>query len=48
MNVAHTLLDTALLEEARVPGITQLEGTSEWLTLCVLKKRALWRKLSFM
>ena len=27
MNVAHTLLDTALLEEARVPGITQLEGT---------------------
>lgn len=29
MNVVLALLDTALLEEAQVPGITQLEGTSQ-------------------
>lgn len=29
MNVVPALLDTALLEEARVPGGTQLEGTSQ-------------------
>lgn len=37
-----TLLDTALLEEARVPGGTQLEGTSQGESS--LKKTALHAK----